>query len=271
MTPVLAADHHAAARSSTAGQLIAVYSGKGGVGRSTIALNLACALSAEQKRRVVLVDLDLQFGDLLTMIAGAEVGGNLVDLAGTPVGEFEPKLVADALIDGPGGVTLLAAPLSPEFAEVVDKGTVQLGMVLDVLAKGFDEVIIDCGRHLGDAVATVLDRAQRVILVTSPTMTSLKSLRVSLSLLAELSVPDERIAVVLNRNEDHSNFSPAQVARTLEHPLLAVIPYDSRTAVTAVDTGEPFVLTNPRAAVSTAVMRLAAEVAKQRTLLEVAG
>ena len=242
------------------GRLVAVYSGKGGAGCTTIAANLACTLAEAHKLRVAIVDLDLQFGDVAQMFSTPEEHGSIADLVGVSPVELDTELVNHAMVAGPEGIRILPAPPRPELGELVEAGVAQLGIILTILRQNFDVVVVDVGRHLGDAGATVFEACDQVLLVTSPLTTSLKSLRLARGLLEKLQVGDSKVEIVLNHPNEHSNFRTTEIEVAIQRKLLATIPHDSRVAGTAIDSGEPFVLYRQRSAISSAVVRLADQV-----------
>jgi pilus assembly protein CpaE len=246
----------------TPGRILALYSGKGGVGRTTLAVNLACAL-AQDRRKVALVDLDLQYGDVGGMVEIAPDHPTIVDVVSHEPSEIDLQLVQDAMVKGPVEVRLLACPPRPELAELVEGNKDALHRALELLRGAYDDVVVDCGRYLGEAGATVMEMADRILLVTSSTALSLKSTRLTLGLLEMLGVPDARLGLVLNRTDEHTDFGPGEVADLLHRKLLAVIPYDSRTVVTSIDSGEPFVVVQTKTAVAAAVRRLAGDLGER--------
>ncbi|MDP9325504.1 MAG: AAA family ATPase [Candidatus Dormibacteraeota bacterium] len=266
---MIEASEHTRAAAKPPGRLIAVYSGKGGSGATTIAVNFACALADSQRQNVVIVDLDLQYGDVASMFNTPDEHSTVVDLVTASVVDLDEQIVEDALIKVADRVHVLAAPMRPELGELVEAGVAQLGVVMTILRYRFDIVVVDVGRHLGDAGASVLDSSDRVLLVTTPLTTSLKSLRLARGLLQQLQIKDDRIEVVLNQPQEHTDFKSADVAHAIQRTLLATIPHDSRVAVMAIDSGEPFVLFRQRAPISAAVLRMADSVLRTTQPVEV--
>lgn len=245
------------------GWVVALYSGKGGTGRTSIAVNLAALLATDHHRQVVAVDMDLQFGDLATVIPTADDHPSIADLGSAAVEDLDMDFLNTCLIPGPGGFKVLACPPRPELSELVTPAHVT--RVLALLRQRFDMIVVDCGAHLSDTTTAVTDTADLILLVTAATTPSLKSLRLASVLLEVLGVPERRLQVVLNHPDEHADFSDADVLANLTHRVAAVLPHDSRTAVTALDSGEPFVFTKPKSALGAAVRRLAADLANKTT------
>lgn len=242
--------------------IVAVYSGKGGVGRTTVALNLAVAL-AQGRRSVALVDLDLQYGDVAAALDLPVAATTIADLVAVPADEVDLDLVRSALVPSAAGVEVLAAPSLPELADLAESHRGAVEAVIRVLSGAFEYVVIDLGRYMGETGAAVLETSDQVVLVTTALGLSLKDLRRSEQLLRRLGVPSDRMLFVLNRVEDHANFDRREVETTLARRLDAVLPHDARLAVGALDEGQPLLLKNPRSPLSVAIQQLAGEIASQ--------
>ncbi|MEA2682172.1 MAG: pilus assembly protein CpaE [Chloroflexota bacterium] len=240
------------------GRVVAVYSGKGGVGRTTLCVNLASVLATDHHRRVVALDMDLQYGDLASMIPSPEEHPSLGDLVAAPVDDLDADFVATGMIEGPGGFKVIACPPRPELSELVTAAHVT--QILTILKQRFEIVLVDCGAHLADPTAAVMDMADTVLLLTSATTPALKSLRLAMELLRRLGMAESKMQVVLNHPDDHADFSDEEVAANLSHHLAGSLPHDSKTAVVAIDSGEPFVYTRPRSGLAAGVRRLAASI-----------
>jgi pilus assembly protein CpaE len=239
------------------GRVLAVYAGKGGVGCTTVALNLGCALASQRDIRVAIVDLDLQYGDLASAIDIAAPVSTISDLVTMPQAELNAAAVRGALLAGPGGVMILAAPIQPELADLVEANRFALGRVLEILTENFDCIVIDSGRSIGESGANALEFSDELLVVTSPDALALKNTRLAIELVGRLGVPTASVHVVLNRSESHADFEVKDVEASLKLSLAAVLPYDSRLAVRALNSGQPFVLGRPKAPLSVAIKRLA--------------
>jgi pilus assembly protein CpaE len=261
----------AAPAPTVAGRVIALYSGKGGVGNTTIAANLAAALADQQRQRVVLVDLDLQYGDVGMTFHSPLEHSSISDLVSAGDGSLDPEMVLNSLVGITDRLRILTAPPRPELADLVDAAPAQVAGLIAILRANFDVVVVDIGRHLGDAGATVLDACDHLLLVTVPLTTALKNLRLVRGVLERLQIPDSKIEVVLNQPNEHSDYKVADIEQAIQRKVLASIPNDSRVAVMAIDTGEPFVLYRQRSGISAAVIRLSEEVMKLRQPMEAIG
>ena len=243
-----------AAAAQTYGELVVFYGGKGGVGTSVLAVNLACVLAREAGARVALVDLDLQFGDVGVLLNLPQTQ-SISDLVAA-IDQVDADFVSDVMADGPAGIRVLPAATSPELADLVAPEHVQ--KVLELLRTMFDFVVVDTSSNLGDVTLTALDMASNVILVTAPSITSVKNAKLALRLLESISIPTGAVTLVLNRCEAHTEFNKDSIESHLKFPITIQVPHDPRTIVNSINRGVPFVINNPEVEASQRVRQLAA-------------
>jgi pilus assembly protein CpaE len=235
------------------GKIILIYSPKGGTGCTTIAVNLAVTLHNEETR-VVIVDANLQFGDVAIFLN--EQGKNtILDL--TPrVDELDPDIVDNVLIkNAASGVHVLASPSRPENAEKISSD--QLSKLLRYLSQFYAYVIVDSSSYLTDITLAVVDIADSIVLVGTQDIPSIKNDRLFLDLMLSLNIPAEKIAFVMNKFDKRIAISPEKVGENLKQKVLAVIPLDERTVIPAVNRGVPFMLDNKTAPAARGIYILA--------------
>ena len=235
------------------GKIISVYSPKGGTGCTTIAVNLALALS-NSETKVALVDGNLQFGDVAVFIN--EQGKNtVVDLA-PRADELDTEIVEEVMVKHSStDLHILAAPSRPEYAEKVTSG--QFSTVLEYLTHLYEYVIVDTSPTLTDVTLATIDISDTILLLTTQDIPSIKNCRLFLDLLNNLGIKRDRVMFVMNRFDKKTNITPERVSDNLKQEVSLVIPVDDATAVKAVNRGVPFVLDSKNQAVARGVFALA--------------
>ena len=221
------------------GELIAMFSGKGGVGKTTLATNLAVAMALEGKekqQRVAIVDLDLLLGDVAIMldVTPERTISDLVPL----IDKLDPELLRSFLYVHSSGVKVLCAPTRVEDSEALTPDRVR--RILDVLARTFDYVIVDLPRVFDDRVVTTLDMANLVMLVTNYDVPCLKSTKVCLDTLRSWRYTEDKLKLVINHANRTNGFAPGEAERALDYPVFWKVPSDYAVASTS-NHGKPFV------------------------------
>jgi pilus assembly protein CpaE len=238
---------------SVRGNIIMIYSPKGGNGCTTLAVNLAISMHNEETK-VALVDANLQFGDVAIFMN--EQGKNtVVDLA-LRSDELDQDIVSEVMIKNAAtGVHILAAPSRPEQAEKIDAE--QFTRVLRFLRQMYAYVIVDTGPYLTDITLSVIDICDAIVLVTAQDIPSIKNDRLFLDLLQTLSIPSKKVSFVMNRYDKRIAITPERVSENLKQEIVVVIPLDERTVITAVNRGVPFMLDNKTSPAARGIYSLA--------------
>jgi pilus assembly protein CpaE len=257
---------NAALAAGMQGKVIMFYSPKGGTGCTTLAVNTAVALCNEETR-VVIVDASLQFGDVALFLN--EQGKNtILDLA-PRADELDPSIVEEVMIKhAVSGVHILASPSRPEHGEKVNPD--QFTKLLRYLRQLYAYIIVDSSSYLNDVTLSVLDVAETVVLVTAQDIPSIKNDRLFLDLLLTLSIPVDKVGLVLNKYDKRIAILPEKIGENLKQPVIAVIPLDEKTVIPSVNRGVPFMIDNktqPAArGIYTLVEALRARLVKQETI-----
>ncbi|MDH7479023.1 MAG: response regulator [Syntrophomonadaceae bacterium] len=235
-------------------QVVTVFSNKGGVGKTTISVNLAVALQQAYKARVVLVDLDLQFGDVGVML-NLVPSRTMVDLI-TEGGEITPGLI-DEYLEDKGELNVLSAPLKPEYAELVNGAQVE--KFIKALSQLYEFIVIDTAATFNEVTLTALDLSNLIFLVGTQDLPTIKNLRLSLEVLEALHHTG-KTRLVVNRQSSEMGIKTDDLERALNFQVSCEIPNEVKTVISAINRGIPFVEAAPQARVSQAIRKLAAMV-----------
>jgi pilus assembly protein CpaE len=247
------------------GVIAAVFSPKGGVGRTTVAVNLAVAAATELGKKVVLVDGSFQFGDVGVLLNLNPKNKSIADL----VPELEAG-EADSLdtfvINHSAGIRVLLAPPTPEMAELITTGGVR--KVLEKLRAEHDLVVVDCASWFNDTTLAILDMADVILTMLSLEITSIKNMRLFLEVADQLGYEKTKVKLVLNRADSTLGIRVADVEHSIGRKVDHTIVSDGRSVVYALNRGVPFFLSNREAQVSQDVLRLAQAVSGERHAVE---
>ncbi|MEA4815938.1 MAG: AAA family ATPase [Lachnospiraceae bacterium] len=232
-------------------KVITVFGSKGGLGKTTIATNLAIKL-AEARKKVALVDLDLQFGDVHIFL-DIEPKDTIAELVQEV---FAPNIdsVRSYMTIHSTGVHVLCAPKSPEYAEVVSADRIQ--SLLRIMRSYYDYVIIDTPPMFNDTTITAIEASSTILFVTGLDISILKNSKLSMTLLDSLKQKD-KVSVIINRAVEINTITIADVQRIIDAPILSTIPSDYMVAVSALNRGVPFVIGAPNCKLSQAISDIA--------------
>lgn len=219
------------------GKVLSVYSGKGGVGCTLLATNMALLMNSEETP-VVLIDGDLQYGDV-SVFLNLPTRYSISDLVAYAAA-LEQEFVEDILTVHESGMRVLAAPPSVDMAGDITAEAVR--HILEYLRKNFAYVVIDMGCVLDDATVVMLHEADLIVAVATPDIPSIKNMGLFFEVLDAYEMPREMVCLVLNWVDRKDKITSEDVAEHLKMEVLAEIPYDRQAARNAINRGEPFLL-----------------------------
>ncbi|MEP7159213.1 MAG: response regulator [Chloroflexota bacterium] len=245
----------------THGRVLAFYGAKGGVGTTTLAINTAIALHKQVNRSVALVDANLQLGDHRVFLDLGPDMRSIVDVASRP--HIDIDLLRRVIVRHDSGVELLLGPPTPDQAELVRGDQHQLQRVIEQLRTAYDYVVVDMDEHFDDHTLDVIALADRLVVVMTADLSCLKNVRLVLETMAKLQVPDERLMLVLNRANAFTGISPKSVESVLKRPIAHQVVNDYRSAISALNSGTPFMSNKPDSALGKDVLELARMVDQQ--------
>jgi pilus assembly protein CpaE len=238
-------------------QVVAVFSPKGGAGRTTIAVNLALALHRETNQRVALVDANLQFGDVGVLLNLNPKNRSVLDAV--EGGEPDRDIIESVMVDHSTGIRVLLAPPSPEGADLVTPA--YLRKIVDILRETHDWVVVDLPSGLNDHTLGVLDAADQIIVAAALEITTIKNVRLFLEVADQLDYERSKLRLVINRSDAAQGIRIGDVEASIRRPIDGAIVSDGRLAVLAVNRGVPFVVSHPESPLSRDVVKLARTVA----------
>lgn len=231
------------------GRVITVFSTKGGAGKSVIATNLGVVLAQRSEKPVVLIDADLQFGDIAVMLK-LSPQHTIVD-AVSALDRLDVALLGNLLAEhGPSGLLVLPAPLEPAFADQI--GAAEMVRIVEILRTFCSFVVIDTPAYFNDVVLGLIEISDDVILVAGMDIPNIKNVKIGLQTLRLLNTPMEKLRLVLNRANSKVKLDVGEVERTLGVTADALIPSDV-VVPQAVNKGEAVVLSAPKSGVSKAI------------------
>ncbi|MGH2445262.1 MAG: response regulator [Candidatus Limnocylindria bacterium] len=245
-------------------QVIAVFSPKGGAGRTTLATNLALALRKETNERVALVDANLQFGDVGVLLNLNPKNRSVLDAV--EGGEPDRDIIESVMVDHSTGIRVLLAPPSPEGADLVTPAF--LRKIVDMLRENHDWVVVDLPSGLNDHSLGVLDAADQILVVAALEITTIKNVRLFLEVADQLDYERSKLRLVINRSDAAQGIRIGDVEASIRRPIDGTIVSDGRLAVLAVNRGVPFVVSHPESPLSRDVTKLARTVAGERANTE---
>ena len=252
MAPVISADGLTMAR---ARRVVAVYSPKGGVGTTTIATNIAVVAAQRRPDRVVLVDLDLQFGGVATHL-NLDPKQTLADIVRDGSALREPEFLRTYAMRHDSGLHVIAAPTAPEAAELITP--THIAALIGALLEGYESVVIDAGSVLDEKTLTVFEAAETIVLPVYPEIAALKAVHGLMDYLNTAGSIEGKATFVLNNMFARDILKPRDIESALGTTITLDLPYDPFLYLKAVNEGVPIVLGAPRSPAAERLARVSA-------------
>jgi pilus assembly protein CpaE len=222
---------------------IAVFSPKGGVGTTTVAVNIAVAAAQRRPDRICLVDLDLQFGTVASSL-DLKVGTTIADAVRDEVALREPEILRTYALRHDSGLHVIPAPLTPADHERVTPDHVD--QLLRSLLEVYESVVVDAGSTLDERVLHVFDLAESIILPVYPEIPALKAVHALLDFLSDTGEVGDRYTFVLNNMFAREILKLRDIEAALGTRISLDIPYDPFVYLKATNEGVPVVVGAPR-------------------------
>jgi pilus assembly protein CpaE len=243
------------AQLSTTGssRIYSVFAPKGGVGKTTLAFNLAVALG-QADQRTVLIDGSLQFGDLRALLKVPVDAPSILDLPTDRVAESD---LQDVLWRDPSGIDILLAPPRVEMAEMVTSRDID--KILSLLRRVYGAIVIDMSAALNDINLAFLDLSDTIVEIVTYDSTTIRNTVAVADAFRMIGYPASKVRYLINRADSPGGIDPVDLERALgrvpEHRVVS----DGMLVVQSNNEGVPFVLANPAAPISQDLHRVAAE------------
>jgi pilus assembly protein CpaE len=262
----------AGAEPTTLGKLCAFYPAKGGVGTTTIAINTAIALARELKRRTALIDANLQFGDLRVFLDLGLDTPSLVSAVSEP--DLDLDLFRTMMVSHRSGIELLLAPPSPASADIVVERQRQsptvLGNLLGLSRRLYDYTLVDMSQAIDDFNLQLFDEADLIFVVMTADLSCLKNVPLVLETMDSLGYEKSKVQLVLNRSNAYTGINVSNAESALGRKIDYQVINEYRGAISALNSGEPFMSSRADAPLSKSVLAFARAIDKAFADLAVA-
>jgi pilus assembly protein CpaE len=247
------ADSGGAFTQSTA-KTISVFSLRGGVGTTSIAINLSIALAQLWEIRVCLWDLAVSSGHCAFFL-NMKPRGSIAAFADWPEPTVDDQVLSDLLARHESGIHLMPAPPSPEEAELVTAHTVDL--LLPFMLSNFAYLVVDAGNHFTEPALTLFERSDIILLTLAPELASVKSAIDVLHIFDKLGIATDKVFPVVSCNFQANRVPSKRIETALSKKILAEFPFDSDGFIQAIHSGRPFITTDPKSEISLTAAALA--------------
>lgn len=237
-------------------QIMTVYSPRGGVGCSTVAINLALAIHGQIESRVLLMEGKMLFGHLALML-NIRAHNDITDLI-PHANLLDENLVKDVVVRHASGIDVLLSPSDVQAGQGVRPEDL-LG-ILRAVRKMYDFIVIDTGSYLDENTVTLMDLSDRVLLLTTPDLASLHDASRFLQISRTLSYAPGKMLTILNRTGMLGGVKTKDIEAALHHEVYAYIPEDDPKVVRSLNRGVPHIYKYPRSPVSRSIRKIAKSV-----------
>ena len=244
-----------AGSSEATSQLIAVFGPKGGVGRTTLAFNLAVSLG-QLGRKTVLIDGSIQYGDLRGLLKVPPDAPSILDL---PTDRVAQSDLQDTLWRDPSGIDILMAPPRIEQAEMLTVRDVE--KVLSILRRVYPMIVIDMSAAINDINLCFLDNATTILQIATYESMAVRNVAAVTETFRAIGYPESKLRFVVNRADSAGGMSPELLARAIGRQPDHLVQSDGRLVVASNNEGVPFVLAQPDAPISRDVRAIAVQLA----------
>lgn len=217
------------------GEIISVFSAKGGTGKSIIAFNFALKLSKEEENKVLLIDGDFLFGDVGVLVDEKPIKTieNIIDDMA-----FESYTIMKEYITSTNyNIDTLLAPRRPESAEKITKTNIE--EIIDIVKKEYDYIIIDLGTNYNNTTLTFLDISDQIYLITLMDLMSIKNTKIGIDVMKSLDYNEDKLKLIVNQYNRKNNISTAKLKKYLNYEIFFKVPEDRKIINDSINIGIP--------------------------------
>lgn len=244
------------------GQVYTVFSTKGGVGKTFVSINLAASLAKKQDARVVLLDLDLDFGNaaLALNLYPKFTISDVVD----DIRNIDSDLIESYLMPHESGIKVLPANLQQQMNDYMNAEHIRI--ILESLRESFDYIVVDMPARFVDKVMPALALADTLLVVTTPEISSVRNVKALLATLMDLNFPQSKVKIVLNKEQIRGDIKQKDIEITLNKKVDAAIGFDYQKVLSSLNRGIPLVSEYPKNVVSKNIEKLCLRIVQDEPL-----
>ncbi len=236
------------------GKAIALFGTKGGVGRTTIGVNLAVALQRRTQGKTILFDADFFFGDIALHL-NIPPAHTIIDLI-ERIDQLDGEVLEQVLVPHASGLCVLLSPRNPEDVESISPS--HLARLIDLMTTYYDYVVVDCQAIYDERTLVLLEKADAILLVIKPEVGCVKNMAVFSELAAKLGLSfDKKVHIVLNRAGSKSGIGPKEIERIFRRQIAFQIASGGNAVVVSVNRGVPLMIEHPNHPFSLQVQQVA--------------
>lgn len=215
---------------------VSFFSTKGGCGKSTLAVNTALSVAKQTGEKVVILDTDLQFGDVSAML-DLTPKKTIVDLI-DEIAELDSDIIEDYLIDYDYSIKVLCAPIKPEHAEYIDSE--MMSKIIEVLKSNYSYLIIDTPTNYEDTTLSALDASDIIYTITTMDLLSIKNVKLGLDVMESLNYSHDKVKIIVNKATQTYGIKFRDIKGVFNKEIDYLIPEDSKSIITSINNGYPF-------------------------------
>lgn len=244
------------------GQVYTVFSTKGGVGKTFVSINLAASLAKKQDARVVLLDLDLDFGNaaLALNLYPKFTISDVVD----DIRNIDSDLIESYLMPHESGIKVLPANLQQQMNDYMNAEHIRI--ILESLRESFDYIVVDMPARFVDKVMPALALADTLLVVTTPEISSVRNVKALLATLMDLNFPQSKVKIILNKEQIRGDIKQKDIELTLNKKVDATIGFDYQKVLSSLNRGIPLVSEYPKNVVSKNIEKLCRRIVQDEPL-----